>query len=80
MADHRLRSQFGAGAGVGAGAAAGTPITAGILFGAQVGQRVEIFNSSEMALAIGPDGSVLVDEAFVRQQKDLSECAGANPS
>lgn len=75
MADHRLRTGAGApGAGVGAGAAAAnSSVAAGLVFGINDPQRIEITNSTEIAVSVMPDGSIDLDAEFLYTQKDLSE-------
>lgn len=73
MADHRLRTGAGApGAGVGAGAAAAnSSVAAGLVFGINDPQRIEITNSTEIAVSVMPDGSIDLDAEFLYTQKDL---------
>ncbi len=75
MADHRLRTKSaGAGAGVGAGAA--RPVTAGLIFGVQDSQRIEVATCVELAIDTAPDGSAVVDDDFLYTQKSLSASHG----
>lgn len=74
LSDHSLRVRSFASSG------GYSDVCAGILFGTQFGKRVEIFASSEMHIetsggsgagAGGQGGATTIDEAFVRQQKEL---------
>lgn len=81
MADHRLRAGAvapGAGAGAAAAAAQGS-VSAGLVFGMQDTQRVEVTNSTEIAVTTMPDGSITLDTEFLYTQKDLSEFPCVDP-
>ena len=65
MADHQLRSEAFRPAGA-------PPLTVGLLFGAQLGRRVEIFSSSELLVAADAEGRLVIDDAFLKMQTELS--------